>query len=213
MAGKQYSINGDLTLDDHDFTKKMNELKKGVDQFAKQFEKNNKGIGEGFDKNKKKVDKFGDSITRQFTLANIASTSLMKGMSLLRSTIGNVAGEYIKLDKNMAKVRTLTQDTTFSTAMYRDELFRVSEATGFFASDLAEASYQALSAGVAIEDLGSFIAQMGVLAKGGFTDVTTAVDATTSIMNAYGKEVYTVEQISDKLIATQNRGERLAPAA
>ena len=209
---KDYSVNGDLTLNAQDFTSTMNKLKQGVNEFEKQFKKGQGGVDDSLKKSEKTVDKFGNSFTKQFALANIASTSLMKGVALLRNGIGSVSTEYLKLDKNMAKVRTLTQDVEFSTAMYRDELFKVSEATGFFASDLAEASYQALSAGVAVEDLGGFIAEMGVLAKGGFTDITTAVDTATSIMNAYGEGVYTVQEISDKLIATQNRG-RFCPVA
>lgn len=201
-----YGVSGGVTLDSQQFEQSLKNMKKAHEEFERQFIDGQGDVDDSLGKSKKQTDNFANNFTKQFTIASLATTSITKGLALFQSGLRSVTQEYIKLDKNMAKVRTLTQNTEFSTAMYRDELFKVSEKTGYFASDLAEASYQALSAGVAIEDLGGFISEMGVLAKGGFTDITTAVDTATSIMNAYGKEVYSVQEISDKLIATQNIG-------
>ncbi|MGL5964302.1 MAG: phage tail tape measure protein, partial [Fusobacteriaceae bacterium] len=121
-------------------------------------------------------------------------------------TLRSAVNEIVMLDKNLAKVNTLLDQQVLSSTNLKMELLQVSDATGIYASELASASYEALSAGVATGELTGFIEKMTVLSQGGFTSVTQAVNVTTSIMNAYGKEVYTVEQVSDKLVKTQALG-------
>lgn len=70
----------------------------------------------------------------------------------------------------------------------------------------AEAAYQAISAGRKPGEAIAFVAKAATAAKGGFTDVTTAVDAATTILNSYGEEAGTAEQIFDKFLKTQNLG-------
>lgn len=190
-----YKVNGEVVLDTGKYEKKINEAKDGAKKLGKEFEETATKGQKGF-----------SGMTSVFLKANLASSAITKGLGLLKQGIGDVIKENLKLDKGLAKISTLTQGTTFQTANYKDELFKISAQTGIYTSELAEASYQALSAGVAVQDLGKFVAESAQLAKGGFTTTTIAVDTLTSVTNAYGKEMYTTQQISDKLITAQNLG-------
>lgn len=164
------------------------------------------GFSAGLDKLQSQGNEFGKSFTNSMFGAVTAANLATKGVELLVSVMKSAVNEFTLLDEKLAKVNTLLDQQVLSTTNLRMELLRVSSATGIYASELANASYEALSAGVETQNLTSFIEDMTVLSQGGFTSVTAAVDVTTSIMNAYGKEVYSVKEISDKLITTQNNG-------
>ncbi|MGL5098454.1 MAG: phage tail tape measure protein, partial [Fusobacteriaceae bacterium] len=166
--------------------------------------------GSGFSNDLKKLDTEATSFTsglNKSLLTSVASfASVSSAVALLSATLKSAVADYAQLDKGMAKVNTLIQLNEGQTAAFRLELLGVSEATGVWAGDLAEASYQASSAGVATEELTGFVSNMAMLSKAGFTDVSSAVSVVTSTMNSYGKEVYSVQEISDKLLRTQNNG-------
>lgn len=113
-------------------------------------------------------------------------------------------------EKSFAKAGTLIDKTTTNMTALRKNVLELSNATGVAATEINEGLYQALSAGVEITGDGSdalaFMTQNLKLATGGFTDTATAVDTTTTILNAYGLEQEKVNDVSDMLIATQNEG-------
>lgn len=76
--------------------------------------------------------------------------------------------------------------------------------TGVAVADFSEAVYQAISASVDQAQAVYFTTQAVKLAKGGFTDTTTAVDVLTTAINAYGMKASDATKISNKLITTQN---------
>lgn len=117
------------------------------------------------------------------------------------------AGE---LESGMAKASTLVDTTTEEGVRNLERMkkafLETSAATGQAASGLAEAGYQALSAGVSAEDAGEFVDRAAKLATGGFTDTASAVDLMTTAINAYGLDAKDAQRISDTLIMTQNKG-------
>ena len=80
------------------------------------------------------------------------------------------------------------------------EFLNLSDDTGLSADGLAEAGYQALSAGQDVSEVGKFVKTAGNLAKAGFTSTTTAVDVLTTAINAYGSGAGTADEISNKLV-------------
>lgn len=110
---------------------------------------------------------------------------------------------------HFAKLTTIadtSKKTGVSVGTLQKQLRNLSDTTGQSQSALAEATYQAISAGRSTKQAVSFVGQAGKLAKGGVTDMTTATDTLTTIMNAYGKSAGSASSISDKLIETQNLG-------
>ena len=109
-------------------------------------------------------------------------------------------------DTSMAKLSTIADTSKVSTEDLKAQILDVSNTYGVSASDIAEAAYNAISAGQDTEDAVQFVADAMQLAKAGFTDSGTAIDTLTTIMNAYGDASGSAADISDRLITAQNLG-------
>ena len=107
---------------------------------------------------------------------------------------------------SVAKVNTLADTSVKSIDDISSEVMSLSDDVGQASSDIAEATYQAISAGVNTANSVDFVRQANELAVGGFTSATTAVDVLTTALNAYGLEASNASQIADYLITTQNLG-------
>lgn len=106
----------------------------------------------------------------------------------------------------MAKMSTLFDTSQVSVQKLSKEFLNLSNETGRGATELTEAGYQALSASVPVEKLGSFIRTSANMAKVGFTDTATSVDLLSTAVNAYGLEADQADNIANKLVNTQNLG-------
>ena len=106
----------------------------------------------------------------------------------------------------MAKMSTLFDTSQVSIQKLSKEFLNLSNETGKGATELTEAGYQALSASVPVEKLGSFIRTSANMAKVGFTDTATSVDLLSTAVNAYGLEADQADNIANKLVNTQNLG-------
>ena len=106
----------------------------------------------------------------------------------------------------MAKMSTLFDTSQVSVQKLSKEFLNLSNETGRGATELTEAGYQALSASVPVEKLGSFIRTSANMEKVGFTDTATSVDLLSTAVNAYGLEADQADNIANKLVNTQNLG-------
>lgn len=106
----------------------------------------------------------------------------------------------------LAKVSTLVDTTTVDMQKMRQELIALSNETGVSVTELTEGTYQAISASVDASKAVDFMRVSALGAKAGFTNMTTATDALTTIINAYGMETERANDMMDRLIITQNLG-------
>ena len=106
----------------------------------------------------------------------------------------------------LAKLSTIADTTQTPIDDLDSSIMALSDSTGMGAAEIAEASYQAISAGQSTKDAVGFVEQANVLARAGFTSMSTATDTLTTALNAYGLSAYQVSSVSDKLITTQNLG-------
>ncbi|CAB1240193.1 Phage tail tape measure protein [Ruminococcaceae bacterium BL-4] len=109
-------------------------------------------------------------------------------------------------ETSYAKVSTIVDSTKLSYDQLKTGITDASNQTGVAVTDLNEALYQSISAGVDSGKAIGFTTDMVKLARGGFTDTSKAVDVVTSVLNAYGLSADNASSISDKLITTQNIG-------
>lgn len=150
------------------------------------------------------LDKKSAELTNRFSSTG---KSLTLGLTTPIVGLGTVCTKMaMDFDHAFAKVSTLLDSSAVDYKKYKNEILSASTDMGVGVNEYSEAVYQALSAGVDQADAISFVREQVKLAKGGFADLTTAVDTTTSIMNAYGKETYSATQVNDMLITTQNKG-------
>lgn len=166
----------------------LNNLKKGFEDT-----KPLKVWGEQFQEIGEKMSDFGEQLNKYVTLplAGLATASV------------TAAAQF---EDGMAKIYTIAMDSTEPMEKMREELIQLSNDTGFSLNDLAEATYQTVSASVDATQATDFMTHAVKLARAGFTTTTKAVDILTTVMNSYGKETYDVEYLSDLLLKTQNDG-------
>ncbi|MBQ1573809.1 MAG: phage tail tape measure protein [Clostridiales bacterium] len=112
----------------------------------------------------------------------------------------------ISFETSFAKLSTIADTTEVSVEDLKNQIMDLSSETGLSASAVSEAAYSAISAGQSTGDALEFVATAAKLAKGGFTDVSTATDVLTTALNAYGLSADQVTHVSDVLIETQNEG-------
>ena len=133
-----------------------------------------------------------------------------KKFSIISGATGAVLGGSVALASNfqdaMAKVNTIADTSAVSLDDLSGKIMDLSNQTGISANEIADATYNAISAGQNTADAVNFVSNATSLAKAGFTDTGSAIDVLTTIMNAYGLEADKVGSVSDMLINTQNKG-------
>jgi TP901 family phage tail tape measure protein len=169
---------------------------------------------------KQSVSGFSDKLTeheriQKRTAKSIEQTGskisgLSDKMALLSAPILAAATAGFKLHSDfangIAKISTLVDTTVVSMQKISNEIRDVSDETGAGVADLSESVYQAISAGVDAAHAVSFVKDMTIAAKAGFTDTTTAVNGVTTVLNAYGKSAEEASAITDQMLLAQNFG-------
>lgn len=106
----------------------------------------------------------------------------------------------------MAKVGTIADTAKVPLKSLSSQVLQVSGDMHIGANEIAEAAYQAISAGQDTGNAVAFAGQASMLATAGFTSTTSAVDILTTALNAYGKGADEAGHVSDVLLTTQNLG-------
>lgn len=176
-----------------------NELKKTTTELEKQssvwykLSQSAKEAGEKLKDVGKKVSDVGESLTKKVTALILAA--------------GTAAVKFsIDFENGMAKVATIADTSKVSLDSLRKGLLELSNQTGISVNELTEAEYQAISAGVDTANSVKFLEAAVKAAKGGFTDTATAVDALSTVLNAYGLKASETKRITDEMMVAQNYG-------
>ena len=112
-----------------------------------------------------------------------------------------------KLEKGLAEVRTLLpQLSDDGFGKLEKQVLQFSDSMGIATDKVVPALYQAISAGVPPDNVIDFLRVSGQAAVGGVTDLETAVDGISSIVNAYGKEALSAGEASDLLFTAVRLG-------
>lgn len=180
------SIRAKLLLDIKDFNSKFSEAQKKAESSMRGMSSKMSSFGD-------KMQSMGKKMTNGFTASVggfvVASTKLA-----------------METEKSFAKVNSIAKLSGKEWETYTNQMKRGATSIGKSYSDYAEATYQAISAGVDYADTVYFLDDANKLAVGGFTDLTKATDVLTTIQNAYGLSTEDTARISDVLIQTQNKG-------
>lgn len=166
----------------------------------------NKAIDETTKKGQNLAEKLGGSMqTAGAKISNVGKTLAPVSLAMA-GAIGGAVKSASDFQQGMAKMSTLFDSSTVSVSKLSDEFLRLSSDSGVSATELAEAGYQALSAGVDVNKSVKFVKTAASLAKAGFTTTATSVDVLTTAINAYKLSEDDAEGIASKLINTQNLG-------
>ncbi len=184
-----FKIFGTIELKDDKFITKIDEA-----------EKKGKKFGDTLGDMGKKVSEFGQK-------AGQIGGELTKKLSLPLIAVGT-AGTKMALDveTGIKKITTLADKEILPESKIRKEVKAISNATGIAQTEIAEAIYGALSAGVESGKVLEFVRSGVDLTRAGFTSMETAIDATTTVLNAYGDDAFEVSKIHDIFVQTQDKG-------
>lgn len=185
-------------------------------------EKNLDEAAEAARKASEEVEKFGDKSEESGKQSEESSKKSRDGIKELQgvlvsagiaATLNEIKNGFFdcseaaaQFETSTAMVATIADTSQKSLSSISKEVRTYSNETGEAASDMAEATYQAISASVNTADAAAFAGTATKLAVGGFTSATTAVDVLTTAINAYGLAASDATQLSDYLITTQNLG-------
>lgn len=150
--------------------------------------------------------RFGKEVEK----AGNAMSGFSKKAAMMAAPLMGAAAAGLKLGSDftngMAKVSTLVDTNVVDMQKLRKEVVNLSNESGVAVTDLAEAQYQAISAGVEAGKSVEFLSVATKTAKAGFTDTTTAIDGLTTVINAYGLATEDAIKISDQMMIAQNFG-------
>lgn len=184
---------------------KTEELGKEAEGAAKKIKEQgdeSKRSAEHTEKLKTSVDKVKDSV--KDAKETIGKYALAAGAAF--AAVGTAAiKSAADAETSFAKVKTLLSDSIMVDDYY-NSIKAASANTGVSFGNISESVYSAISASVDEIKAVKFTENAVKLAKGGFTEVATAVDVLTTAINAYGLAADDATHISDVLITTQNAG-------
>jgi TP901 family phage tail tape measure protein len=134
---------------------------------------------------------------RRATIVGVAAFAALGVASLMMAADFETA---------FAEVTTLFDAPKEQVDALRQGVLDLSAEMGVDAIEATQALYQAISAGVAPDNALEFLNQNVRLAVGGVTDLKTAVDLTTTVMNAFGLAEEDLGRINDTLFTTVRLG-------
>jgi len=148
-----------------------------------------------------KLKDFGKSVGK----FGVASGAVFAATATAAATKGIFA--FSDFEKGMKEVMTLLPDagdTVFGELS--DQVKDFSKEFGVLPDKVIPSLYQAISAGVPKDNVFEFLETAQKAAKGGVTDLETAVDGISSVVNAYGDEVISATQASDLMFTAVKLG-------
>lgn len=175
-----------------------------------QTQVDNSDLDDGLNKAKRKTNSFLSSVGEGFKQRigmNVADAALQAGQAVVQFTKDSME-EFKTFEAGMAEVFTLmgdSADEAFKSRMERDVL-DFSQQVGRTTDEVLPALYQSISAGVPSENVFDFMQVASDAALGGVTDLETAVDGITSVVNAYGSEVIDATTASDTMFTAVKLG-------
>jgi TP901 family phage tail tape measure protein len=144
------------------------------------------------------------------TQKKISKQAKMVGAAVGAAAIGiGIAGTmaFVDFERSMNEVFTLVPGTS-QDAMdaMTNNVKKFSKEFGVLPEKIVPALYQALSAGVPQDNVFAFLETAQKAAKGGVTDLTTAVNGISSVVNAYGADTINATQASDLMFTAVKMG-------
>lgn len=132
-------------------------------------------------------------------VAAVAATAALVGISVATKA----AAEF---DKEMREVATLSPEIKKNLGSIKKDILSLSARMGVDAVESADAMYQAISAGIPSTKVLGFLEIAAKAATGGVTDLETAVDGITTVLNAFKLPVDQATAVSDAMFVTMKAG-------
>jgi TP901 family phage tail tape measure protein len=142
---------------------------------------------------------------KQMAVGMGVTTLVASGIRAVRAQIGDMIKKGREFGKEWANVTTMMTLSKKETKKMKKELMALSPTLGG-TTELAKGMYQVLSASIEPAKAIKFLGDAAKAAKAGITDTSTAVDAMTTVINAYGMEAEDATKVSDIMFQAVKKG-------
>lgn len=163
-------------------------------------------LGSGMQMAGGKIQSFGGAVMAQGKGITKLGKKVTRATAPFAAAAAVGVKKFMALDTAIRQVSTLTTDEVLPVSQIRKDVKAISNAHGIAQTEVAGAMYEALSSGIDQSKVTEFTKSAVKLTKAGFTDMATVVDATTTVLNAYGDAAYDVSKIHDIFVKTQDKG-------
>lgn len=131
-------------------------------------------------------------------------TQKIERIGIVLAGIGVAGGKlYLDFGKEFQKVKTIADETQVSFKDLESGVLDISKAYNVEAGGAANALYDLLSASVETSDGLLALEKTAKLSKVGITDMKTAGDLLTTVMNTYGVSIQDADKYMDQFVITQ----------
>lgn len=174
-------------------------IRKDIDNVTKELKEQDTKLGVL----SRKWETFEKSLSESgLNIESVASSmqkigAAMAGIGVVSATMS------MSFDQEFSKVKTIADETQISFDDLKKGVLDVSNTINVDAKLAANALYEIVSANISTADSLKVLEGSAKLAKTGFTDINTAADLMTTVLNAYGSSVDEVNKYSDQMILTQ----------
>ena len=175
-----------------------------------------KKVGTGYVPIKPDTDGFGNELRSGIEGEGVPAASqagrqmsqAMRGAFLGGiALMGKSVFEFADFDTGMREVFTLMPDISAEAMSEMEgQVKDFSAEFGVLPNETIPALYSSISAGVPADNVFAFLETAQQLAKGGVTELETAVDGLSSVVNAYGADVLSAQEASDLMFTAVKGG-------
>lgn len=145
--------------------------------------------------------------TKMAAVGKAIGAAVAAGFTAVAAGVVYAVSEFAEFDKAMNEVFTLLPGISGKAMReMEDQVLSFSREFNVLPEQVVPALYQSLSAGVPRENVFEFLETATKLSKGGVTDLETAVDGLSSVVNAYGRDIISAEEASDTMFTTVRLG-------
>ena len=163
-------------------------IRVGIEAPTRQF-------GKDLDRSARDLERFGKRGSASFKKLAVAGAAAGVAMGAFMVDAGR---QFAELDKEVREVATLIPGATedIVTGIRKDTL-NLSKEFGIAGTEIADAFYDSVSAGIAREDTPDFLRDAGKLAVAGNAEISASTDLLTSAINAFNLEASDSGRVSD----------------
>ncbi len=131
-------------------------------------------------------------------------TSIKVGAAVATGALVGMVKASVDFNQSIARASTMARNTPFSELSR--QVKNLSTDLGIAKSELADGLYQALSAGVSEDNVFKFLSTAGKVAVADGSNIATAVDGITTVLNAFKISADQTEKVADMMFATVANG-------
>ncbi len=162
-------------------------------------------LGDEGDRVERRLKTSTDKMSAGFSKVGTQVGIAVAAIGAVGSALAN--NKFLEFNRSLTEVSTLTTGTTIKIGELESAAKRLASEFGSQPIQQSQAFYQIISAGAeTAAEATDILTEANRLAVGGVTDVATAADGLTSIMNAYGDQVESAAAVSDTLFIGMRSG-------